>query len=130
MPANQTILIALAMYLTIIIGIIVLGGTIIGSIAFFKTRGGAARTFSLLMQRASALQMLAVVMIILSSVALRILELIEAQAIVSILSGIAGYVLAGVSRVKAYPSPSGRINILYVMGFAARPIARSARKAA
>ena len=29
-----------------------------------------------------------------------------------------------------YPSPSGRINILYVMGFAARPIARSARKAA
>ena len=31
---------------------------------------------------------------------------------------------------KAYPSPSGRINILYVMGFAARPIARSARKAA
>jgi hypothetical protein len=31
---------------------------------------------------------------------------------------------------KAYPSPSDRINILYVMGFAARPIARSARKAA
>jgi len=34
------------------------------------------------------------------------------------------------TRKKAYPSPSGRINILYVMGFAARPIARSARKAA
>jgi hypothetical protein len=37
---------------------------------------------------------------------------------------------AGVTKAKAYPSPSGRINILYVMGFAARPIARSARKAA
>jgi len=36
----------------------------------------------------------------------------------------------GDSTEKAYPSPSGRINILYVMGFAARPIARSARKAA
>jgi glycosyltransferase involved in cell wall biosynthesis len=31
--------------------------------------------------------------------------------------------------LKAYPSPSGKINILYVMGFAAKPIARSARKA-
>jgi hypothetical protein len=31
---------------------------------------------------------------------------------------------------KAYPFPSGMINILYVMGFAARPIARSERKAA
>ena len=38
--------------------------------------------------------------------------------------------LVRISNLKAYPSPSGRINILYVMGFAARPIARSARKAA
>jgi hypothetical protein len=35
-----------------------------------------------------------------------------------------------VNALKAYPFPSGMINILYVMGFAARPIARSERKAA
>ena len=32
--------------------------------------------------------------------------------------------------MNAYPFPFGMINILYVMGFAARPIARSERKAA
>jgi len=82
------------------VGIVVLGATVVGSIAFWKTQGGAAVTFSLLLRRASALQMLAVVLIILSAVALRILDLIQPEAIVSILSGIAGYVLAGVSRVN------------------------------
>jgi hypothetical protein len=52
---------------------------------------------------------------------------------VSMLPGRQGfeeYISNITSSRKAYPSPSGRIKILYVMGFAARPIARSARKAA
>jgi site-specific recombinase XerD len=46
------------------------------------------------------------------------------------LSAIESVHVAAYIEQKAYPFPSGMINILYVMGFAARPIARSERKAA
>ena len=95
-----TILPTLAEYLTWIIIAIVAGATIVGSIAFFRTEKGAAKTFSLLLQRASALQMLAVILIILTAATLRILNLIESGAVVSILSGIAGYVLGGTTKAR------------------------------
>ena len=97
---NGAVLSTLALYLTIIIAIIVAGGTVVGSIAFWRTQQGAAKTFSLLLQRANALQMLAVLLIILAAFALRILELINAEGVVSLLSGIAGYVLGGTGRTK------------------------------
>lgn len=77
-------------YLLYIVVTIVSGATIVGAIAFWRTQKGAAKTFSLLLQRASALQMLAVILIILAATALRILDLINPEAVVSILSGVAG----------------------------------------
>ncbi len=44
--------------------------------------------------------MLAVVMIIMAAVGLRLLDKITPEAVVSMLSGIAGYVLGGVSRTS------------------------------
>jgi hypothetical protein len=98
--ANAALLSTLVLYMTIIIAVIVAGGTIVGSIAFWRTQSGAAKTFSLLLQRASALQMLAIFLIILAACALRILDLINSEAVATLLSGIAGYVLGGTGRTK------------------------------
>lgn len=87
-------------YILSIVFLIVVCLTIIGSIAFYKTEKGSAKTFSLLLQRSSALQMVTVILIILSAVCLRILNLIESNAIVSILSGISGYVLGSTNHSK------------------------------
>lgn len=79
---------------------IAIGATIVGSIAFWRTEKGGARTFSLLLQRANALQMLTVMLIVVAACALRILDSINSEAVVSLLSGVAGFVLGGTSRVK------------------------------
>ena len=82
--------------------------TIIGSIAFWKTEKGAAKTFSLLLERSNVLQMLTVILIVAAATLLRLADAINSEAIVSILSGIAGYVLGGVGfgRQKDKEEPS------------------------
>ena len=97
---DPTILTTLALYATIMVVAITLCTTIVGGIAFWKTQVGAARTFSLLLERANALQMLAVILIIVAAVALRLQDAINPEAVVSILSGVAGYVLGGVAVSK------------------------------
>jgi len=96
--ADVKIVETIALYATIIVLATSLATTIIGGIAFWKAQKGAAKTFSLLLQRANALQMLAVILIIVSAVLLSIMGKITPEAVVSILSGVAGYVLGGVTR--------------------------------
>jgi len=88
----------IVLYVAIVAGLIVIGLTVVGSIAFWRTEKGAARTFSLLLQRAGVVQMLAVLLIIMAATGLRIMDKINAEALVSLLSGIAGYVLGGVAK--------------------------------
>jgi hypothetical protein len=95
---DATALPNLALYGTIVGALVVIGLTVMGSIAFWKTEKDPAASFSLLIQRANITQMLAVVMIIMAAVGLRLLDKINAEAVVSLLSGIAGYVLGGVNR--------------------------------
>jgi hypothetical protein len=80
----------------IVLALLVVGTTIIGGIAFYKGKE-TADAFKQLIQDANILQMLAVAVIIAAAVALRILDKISAEAVVSIISGIAGYVLGGVT---------------------------------
>lgn len=101
MQSNFELLSNLAFYFTIIAVALSACGTIVGSIAFWRAGAGQAKTFSLLLQRSQALQMATVILIILGACALRIVELISSEAIVSILSGIAGYVLGGRSLFPA-----------------------------
>jgi len=56
-----------------------------------------------LVQRANALQMATVVLIILGACSLRNINSISAEAVVSVLSGVAGYVLGGTSRSPGKP---------------------------
>jgi hypothetical protein len=87
------------LFATIMVGTVVAGATIVGSIAFFKTDKGAAKTFSLLIQRAGALQMITVMTIVVGACLLAFAGKISAEGITSILSGIAGYVLGGSSKI-------------------------------
>jgi hypothetical protein len=107
MTTESTVLTTLALYTTIMVVAITLCTTIVGGIAFWKTQQGAARTFSLLLERAHALQLLAVILIIVAAVALRMTNGINSEAVVSILSGIAGYVLGGVSAERRKEDSDG-----------------------
>lgn len=103
MTTDAAALTTLAFYTTIIVIAVTLGTTIVGGIAFWRAQKGQAKTFSLLLQRANALQMLAVILIIVAAVVLRIGNGISAEAVVSILSGVAGYVLGGVKWKQSEP---------------------------
>jgi hypothetical protein len=83
------------------VGIVTLGATIVGGIAFWKTQSGGAKTFSLLVQRADATRLVTVLAIIAAAFVLTLIGRIESGAVISILSGVAGYVLGGVNASRA-----------------------------
>lgn len=90
----------LAVCITIIATALVIGVTAIGAIAFLKAQKGSAKTFSLLLQRASALQMLSVTLIVIAASILCALGSISGEAAVTLLSGVAGFVLGGVAKSR------------------------------
>jgi predicted neutral ceramidase superfamily lipid hydrolase len=87
-----------ALFATICVVVIVFGLTTVGSIAFYRANAGQAKTFSLLIQRAGALQLIAVLAIVVGACLLTVLGKVNSEGIVSILSGIAGYVLGGLPK--------------------------------
>ncbi len=99
MPADFELVTRLGIYLTIIVVAVCVSGTIIWSIAFWRGGTGQANTLGLLLQRSQALQMATVILIILGACVLRIINSISSEAVVSILSGVAGYVLGGKTLV-------------------------------
>ena len=96
-------------YGTIRVGFIALGGTIIGAVAFWKTDRGAARIFSFLVQRADATRLVAVLAIVMAAFALAIIGKIESGAVVSILSGVAGFSAAWRGTSSGVPTQTGRV---------------------
>jgi spore maturation protein SpmA len=76
--------------------------TTIGVIAFRRgvvaPGNNLAVTFSETFQRAKALQMITVILIVIAAVFLALLRIIEPNGVVGILSGIAGYVLGGIQK--------------------------------
>jgi len=94
---NANVFPNLPLYGTIVGCFVVAALAVMGGIAFYKGKD-TAEAFTTLIQRANIIQMLAVVMIIMAAVGLRLLDKITPEAVVSILSGIAGYVLGGVAR--------------------------------
>jgi hypothetical protein len=74
--------------------------TVMGAIAFLRAPEdkNPAYTFSQLFERAKTLQMMTVIVIVVSASFLALCGIINSNGIVGILSGIAGYVLGGLSR--------------------------------
>lgn len=96
-PANID-LIKLAIYaLSSIFVVGFLAFTIVGGIAFSKTTKGAAKSFGLLFQRGNFLRIATVMFVVLAVIFLSLLGGLNEGA-VSVLSGVAGYVLGGLDR--------------------------------
>lgn len=73
---------------------------IMGSIAFWKTEKGAAKSFGLMFQRGNFLRISTVVLVVVAVIFLGTIGTIQENGIVAILSGVAGYVLGGMERTK------------------------------
>ena len=69
-----------------------------GVIAFIKTKGGVVQSFGLLFQRADALRIITVILIIITASFLALANKIEANGITAILSGISGFVLGSLGK--------------------------------
>jgi hypothetical protein len=107
MPADDRM--AFVLQLMMVLGITLVAmaicATVVVSMAFRKADLEGAKTLTQLCERAGLIQMLTVVVIALSVLILRIMELLGADATVSILSGIAGYVLGGFARTSEKAEP-------------------------
>lgn len=105
---DPKVVIAILQYATACVGLVVGGITIIGGIAFYRAQQGTARTFSLLIQRADATRLIAVMAIVVAAFVLAMLDKINATGVVSILSGIAGYVLGGANATSGRDGDKGK----------------------
>lgn len=70
---------------------IIISHTIIGLKAFANTTKGGSKSFGLLFQR--SIKFYTVLLIVVATIFLGLIKIIDSQAVVSILSGISGYIL-------------------------------------
>ena len=85
-------LLEISFYASVLVAVFLVALTVIASVAFWK---GETKTLTTVVLSSSPLQTLTICLIIFAASSLRILELVQTEAVVSILSGIAGYVLGG-----------------------------------
>jgi len=83
-----------------IVGVFFLVFLLLGMIAFNKTSKGGALTFSRLFWRADFLMVLTVILVVLTILVFGLKGIISENSIVSILSGIVGYVLGSYKKTK------------------------------
>jgi hypothetical protein len=109
--SNQTItgisiqnVIDLLSSVSVILGIVVLGFTIVGVIAVWRTSSDGAWAFFKMFERLQVLQMLTVIFVIASATILALLGVLNSNGVTGILSGVAGYVLGGLGRAESSSS--------------------------
>lgn len=104
MESNIDMIMSLTKYGFYAICAIVVGHTIVGVVAFWKTDKGAAKTFSMMMYRAQSLKIVTAILIVLSVVYLSLFKIIDGNNAIPVLSGIAGYVLGSIEKFKSEPN--------------------------
>ncbi|MFA1627620.1 hypothetical protein ACDY96_34320 [Rhizobium mongolense] len=90
----------IALYSTIVVGMVIAGVTVVMSFAFYRTTSGGAASMVHLIERAGVLQMITVLVIVVGAGILATIGKVSAEGIISILSGIAGYVLGNSQRSR------------------------------
>jgi hypothetical protein len=98
MNIDANFVLTLSLYFLIALGLVVVGFTVVGSIAFWKTQQGAAKSFTLLLQRGNVLKITTVSLIIVIAALLALAGKIGDSAVVGILSLIAGFVLGSLDK--------------------------------
>lgn len=81
-----------------VVSVLFISVATIGAIAFYRTQKGGAKTFTLLFERADALRVLTVGVIVIGTVLLGFARGLDSTAVATILSGISGFVLGGVRK--------------------------------
>lgn len=102
---NEILAALLLVVFTIIIIVIVFKMTELARISFGKSQYGTAKSFTYLMRRSGALQISTVSFIIVVVGVCTIIGKIDSTALISIMSGIAGYVLGGLDSSGGHNSP-------------------------
>jgi hypothetical protein len=102
-PERMTLALQLMGLLTIAVCVIAVCGTVVATAALRKTEKRAFESLSSILTRAGAVQLLTVQVIVVSTFVLRLLDSLSADATVSVLSGIAGYVLGNYTRTSPPP---------------------------
>jgi mannose/fructose/N-acetylgalactosamine-specific phosphotransferase system component IIC len=90
--------IELANSLAAIVGILAIGFSIVGIVAIWRTSKDGASAFFRMFERMQILQMLTVMLVIASATLLALVGVLNSNGVTGILSGVAGYVLGGLSR--------------------------------
>ena len=98
MTAEQLFALEIIKWLVVLSVVLAIPATVIGIVAFWKTRSGAAKTFSMLIQRGSVIRLAAIFAIIFSTFILCVIGTLKPELAASIFSGIAGFVLGGASQ--------------------------------
>jgi hypothetical protein len=96
--------------IVILLGLAIVGFTVVGGIAFYRANQGQAKSFGLLFVRGNFLRLATAVLIILAAILLAALGKLNPEGVAAILSGVAGYVLGGMDRQTKEQSsnPSGK----------------------
>jgi hypothetical protein len=102
---DTKVLVELAWIALIALATIIIPFTVVAAIAFKRAPvdKNPAFTFSQLFERAKALQMITVILIVVAVVFLALFRIIDSNGAVGILGGIAGYVLGGLNTESNRP---------------------------
>lgn len=95
-----------------LVGILALGFTLVGAVAVWRAGQHGALAFFRMFERLQVLQLLTVMLVIASATVLALLGIVDSNGITGILSGVAGYVLGGLSRpAPAAAKPAERTTV-------------------
>src|SRR5262245_60229901 len=89
-----------------VLGLAFTAFTVVGAIAFYRGGSGQPKSFGLLFERGNFLRLLTATLVILGVVILALTDKLEKEGTVAILSGVAGYVLGGLTRQQTEKSES------------------------
>ena len=99
MEVSPDFILQLALYALIGFAVLATGLTVV-AVVIFRGHNLKGESLALIVQRTEIAKLATIVLIILAVTLLGLLKLVEGEAIVAILSGIAGYVLGGRSLGK------------------------------
>lgn len=85
----------------LLVAVIAGGFTLVGALAVWRADRSGASAFFRMFERMQVQQLLTVMLVIASATLLALLGMLNSNGITGILSGVAGYVLGGLSRTQA-----------------------------
>jgi hypothetical protein len=88
----------LALYSVIGMGIVAVCATAVAIAAFWKDKNASVKNFTDIAKFGGALRLLTVGLVIIAATFLTLADKIKGEAVVAIISGVAGYVLGGLQR--------------------------------